>query len=183
MDDNPEIIRFQTGGPRDIGVSGNPNRQNVHERFAEDALRLSVMTPSDDIRQTQERARTRFSMRKKSKPPMRNACRRSIWGGENWAIASAAHSLDCSPGSKKLSSVPSYGRDINAAWEIVDFLVRRGIRTHIESKVLGGPLQTYAVEIGNHEAPISRSMYVSPAIALCLAFDLARKAVLDKPLL
>ena len=86
------------------------------------------------------------------------------------------------PGSKYPPFHPGR-RDIKAAWEIVEFLMQRGIRTQIESKMLGGPLQTYVVEIGHHGTPISRSTYVSPAIALCLAFDLARTIVLNKPLL
>jgi len=77
------------------------------------------------------------------------------------------------PGTKKLSPVPSYGRDIKAAWEIVEFLALRGIRCQIEVKILGGSLRTYAVEIGDHTAPLSRSTSVWPAAALCLAFDLA----------
>jgi len=86
------------------------------------------------------------------------------------------------PGLKKLSPVPSYGRDIKAAWEIIDFLAVRGIRCQIEVKILGGSLRTYAVEIGERKAPISRLTYLWPAAALCLAFDLAAKAVLNKPL-
>jgi hypothetical protein len=181
MHGSENIVRARIRDPRGIGILGRRHCQNVHACAPQDALRLSVMTPPEDIGQTRERT-DHTLLEGEEVEALRTRVAENL-GWRKLGYSAGGTLIGLPPGSKKLSQVPSYGRDIKAAWEIVEFLLQRGVRTQVESKHLGGPLQTYVVEIGPHNAPISRSSYVSPALALCLAFDLAIKVILDKPIL
>jgi hypothetical protein len=180
MEGNRDIDKTQKGGPIGIGPLGMGNCQNTHRYSGQVALRSSVMPPPKEIGQTQERTEKTLL-----DPEEIEALRTRVAENLGWRKLEYSASgllVGLPPGLKKPSSVPSYGRDVTAAWEIVDFLAQRGIRTQIEIKILGGPVRPCVVEIGDREAPISRATYPSPATALCLAFDLAAKAVLGKPL-
>lgn len=74
------------------------------------------------------------------------------------------------PGKKNILAVPSYTRDIKAAWEIVQHLMAHGFNVKVENVLLRGDLRTYVVELerpGEHIGPVENAQ---APIAICAAF-------------
>ncbi len=80
------------------------------------------------------------------------------------------------PGRKDLKVVPSYARDIKAAWDVVETLNRKGADIRISNPRKGIP--EFAVEIRLADGPTSRAVHEKAATAICLAFlESTKKAI------
>jgi len=75
------------------------------------------------------------------------------------------------PGKKIIRRVPSYANDIQAAWEITEHLVVKGIWFKIENKPLIGQVRNYYVEIGDGKFGKAQANHVRAPLAICLAFQ------------
>jgi hypothetical protein len=83
------------------------------------------------------------------------------------------------PGRRDLKVVPSYARDVKAAWEIVEKLNRNGANVHITNPRKG--VTEYEVEIRFPGGNSSRATHEKIAAAICMAFlesrDVAHSSV------
>lgn len=90
------------------------------------------------------------------------------WRGVKYGLSGALIGLP--PGQKRPSAVPSYARDIRAAWEIVDYLTLLHIRVSVVNEALRGYIRNFYVEIGSKEAVIAKASHRLTSLAICLAF-------------
>jgi hypothetical protein len=74
------------------------------------------------------------------------------------------------PGRKDFRTVPSFCRDIKAAWEIISFLTSRGLRAVIDNQPRRGNLGDCRVEIIAITTLVAKAAHASAALAICLAF-------------
>ena len=72
------------------------------------------------------------------------------------------------PGRKDIKVVPSYTRDTQAAWEIVEALIAVG--ADVKLGTTPRKIKEYAVEIRLPGSPVTRAVHEYPATAICLAF-------------
>lgn len=72
------------------------------------------------------------------------------------------------PGRKDLKVVPSYARDIRAAWEVVEALNRKGAEIRISNHRKHVP--EYAVEISYAGGKTARAVHEKISTAICMAF-------------
>ena len=72
------------------------------------------------------------------------------------------------PGRKDLKVVPSYARDIRAAWEIVEELISEGADVRIGNSRRG--IREYFVEIRWPGGPLYRAVHMQVSTAICMAF-------------
>jgi hypothetical protein len=82
------------------------------------------------------------------------------------------------PGRKDLKVVPSYARDIRAAWEIVEELILEGADVRIGNNRKG--IHEYAVEIRWPGGPLYRAVHERAPTAICLAFLECKQAISSK---
>lgn len=74
------------------------------------------------------------------------------------------------PERRDFHVVPSFSKDIKAAWEIVDMLTHTGTRVAISHRTALGSPQQYVVEIGEGEGLLARESHSTASAAVCLAF-------------
>ena len=72
------------------------------------------------------------------------------------------------PGRQDIKVVPSYTRDTQAAWEIVEALMAVGADVKIGTTPR--KIKEYAAEIRLPGRPVVRAIHEYPATAICLAF-------------
>jgi len=84
------------------------------------------------------------------------------------------------PGQKKPSAVPSYARDIKAAWEIVECLVCRHIKIDIRNELINRYVRYYRAVIGEPASPLGNGCSRKAAMAICMAFLEVPKDVLNR---
>ena len=84
------------------------------------------------------------------------------------------------PGRNDIHAVPSYARDVKAAWEIIDFLTARKIRVSLVNEGLSGHIRDFSVRIGPKDRPLGAAVSRTAPLAVCLAFlELPVKALAD----
>ena len=72
------------------------------------------------------------------------------------------------PGRKDLKVVPSYTRDVRAAWEIVEELIGKGADVRIGNNRRGA--REYFAEIRWPGGPVYHAVHEQVSTAICLAF-------------
>jgi hypothetical protein len=72
------------------------------------------------------------------------------------------------PGRRDLKVVPSYARDIRAAWEIIEELTTSGADVRIGNRRKG--IREYYVEIHCTGLPVARGVHELVSMAICMAF-------------
>ncbi len=72
------------------------------------------------------------------------------------------------PGRKDLKVVPSYARDIKAAWDVIERLNQQGADVRISHPRKG--IKEFAIEIRFPDGMICRAVHDRAAAAICMAF-------------
>lgn len=78
------------------------------------------------------------------------------------------HLVGHGPGRRDLKVVPSYSRDVSAAWEVVEGLNKQGWRVAITNPRAGIP--EYTVEITRPDGQKAMATHERIAVAICTAF-------------
>jgi hypothetical protein len=74
------------------------------------------------------------------------------------------------PGRRDWQVIPSYARDIRAAWDLVEDLRRRGMQVAIETAAVWGRGWTYCVEVTHGGRLVARGQGHQAAPTICRAF-------------
>lgn len=100
------------------------------------------------------------------------------WLGWRKVAYSVEHRLiGTLPTSGLTKGIPSYCQSLEAAWEVVEFVAKRGYRVNVETIGTG---TAYQVEIAKGGEVASRAAYRTPAGAICIAFDLVAELIVKK---
>src|SRR4051812_34079186 len=73
-------------------------------------------------------------------------------------------------GKKVISHVPSYPRDIKAAWEVIEFATSRNVRFSLVNEALRGHIRNYMAQFGDKSEPLGAASNRIAPLAICLAF-------------
>jgi len=73
-------------------------------------------------------------------------------------------------GRKLFAVVPSYVRDIKAAWMLVEYLATHGIRTRLEAAGSGETKRAVVAELDYQGKALARAETIAAPLAICQAF-------------
>jgi hypothetical protein len=74
------------------------------------------------------------------------------------------------PGKGSFRAVPSFARDMRAAWDLIDELFGSGLRVSLTTLTGWGKKRGYAADVALGGQPLAHGEGVSAALAICRAF-------------